>query len=69
MKHSATLGLRIKLNVLTENLKYIDAGKKILIISSPEASAIKKLKPDIVIFTGLKTGIQTIESQQYLPQI
>jgi competence protein ComEC len=67
MKHSATLGLRIKSNALNKNLIYTDAGKKILIIRSMDENTIQKYKPDIVVLTTLKSGINTYQKQEYLP--
>jgi competence protein ComEC len=66
MKHSSTLGLKIKSNVLNKNLNYIDAGKKILILNSFDERVIQRYKPDIVILTGMKSGINVYSNQEYL---
>jgi len=67
MKHSSTLGLKVKSNVLKSNNNYIDAGKKILITRSFNESTIQRYKPDIVILTGLKSGFDTYSKRNYLP--
>lgn len=67
MKHSSTLGLHVKSNVLNSNLNFIDAGKKILIIRSFDESTIQRYKPDIVILTGLKSGFDSFSKAKYLP--
>lgn len=67
MKHSATLGLHIKHNVLNKKINYTDAGEKILIIRSLDERTIQKFKPDIVILTDLKSGINAYSNQEYLP--
>jgi competence protein ComEC len=55
LRHSATLGLKLK-SIIPEDKTYcIAAGeKKILICRSPEKKEILKFMPDIVIITGIK---------------
>ena len=63
LRHCATLGLKLKINVLGNKSYYIRAGKKcILICNSPVKKAIDKISPDIVILTALKPDIDN-----YLP--
>jgi competence protein ComEC len=58
IRHSATLGLHIRANTLRNKYYCIKTGeKKVLICSSPDNHIIENLKPDIVIFTGLKPQI------------
>jgi len=68
LKHSSTLGLRIKLNVLNENLYYINAGKKILILNSYYTKLINEYPSDIVILTSSKPGSVTYSTQSYIPK-
>lgn len=67
LRHCATLGLRIKANVLNGNLNYIDAGSKILISKTYDQNTIKKFKPEIIIITGLKSELDAISESNYLP--
>lgn len=55
IKHSSTLGLKIKQNNLTNESYCIQAGlKRIAICKSPDNTVFKKFKPDIVVLTGSK---------------
>jgi hypothetical protein len=58
IRHSATLGLKIKSTCLKNGNYCIRAGeKKILICSSPDNQILECFKPDIVIFTGQRPFI------------
>ncbi len=58
LKHCATLGLKLKNNILSNKGYCIKAGeKKILICSELSQSIINNYMPDILILTGLKPGI------------
>jgi competence protein ComEC len=57
-RHSATLGLKIKLNILKSNLQCIETdGKKILITSFLNNKLLQNYHPDIVILTGVKPEV------------
>jgi hypothetical protein len=58
-RHSATLGLKIKLNVLKTDWRCIEtAGKKILITGFLNNKLLQNYRPDIVILTGAKPRIE-----------
>ena len=58
IRHSATLGLKIKSTCLKNGNYCIRAGeKKILICSTPDNQILQCFKPDIVIFTGQRPFI------------
>ena len=57
-RHSATLGLKIKLNVLKTNFRCIEADrKKILITGFLSNELIQNYLPDIVILTGIRPKV------------
>ena len=58
-RHSATLGLKIKLNVLKTDWRCIEtAGKKILITGFLNNKLLQNYRPDIVILTGAKPRVE-----------
>ncbi|MEI6049301.1 MAG: ComEC/Rec2 family competence protein [Bacteroidota bacterium] len=58
-RHCSTLGVKIKTNILKNNMYCIRAGeKKILICNSLYNSTLQNFVPDIVILTGLKPEIE-----------
>jgi competence protein ComEC len=58
IRHSATLGLKIKVNTLNDKFNLIRAGEKnILICNSLNNKILVNLNPDMVILTGLKPQI------------
>jgi competence protein ComEC len=58
IRHSATFGLTIKTNGLKNRFYCVRAGENnILICSSQDNHLLESLKPNIVVFTGLKPKI------------
>jgi competence protein ComEC len=68
LKHISTLGLKPKLNVMNENLCFINAGKKILILNSTSTKILPKYHSDIVIVKSFKPGFITYSNPEYCPQ-
>jgi hypothetical protein len=58
-RHCSTLGLKIKTNILRNNMNCIRAGEKnILICNSLNKNILRNFVPDIVILTGLHPEIE-----------
>ncbi len=67
-RHSSVLGLRIKMNILNEDLKYLQAGQnKILVCNSLNQYAGLRIKPEIVILTGNRNNEKNL-SDEHLPE-
>jgi competence protein ComEC len=68
LKHRSSLGLKIKLNVLKEDLYLINAGKKILVINSGYIKSFHEYPADIVILTSSKPEFITPAQQEAKPK-
>jgi competence protein ComEC len=68
LKHSSTLGLRIRTNILQEKTYSIDAGKKILISNSLNNGLLQRYKPEIILLTGPKPdlGLNSLQADFHL---
>jgi competence protein ComEC len=70
LRHSASLGLRIKPTRLENNYYSIRAGtKKILIANTLTRNTVKKYLPDIVILTGSRPDIENNTAFGHPPEI
>lgn len=70
IRHSATLGLKVQTNLLSNRLCCIRAGeKKILISNSLDRVILQTYNPDIVILTGSKPVIENDPDLSKLPGI
>ena len=53
LRHCATLGLKLKVNLLTKNMNVIRAGQKTIMLSNTLSDkALNIFNPDIIILTG-----------------
>jgi competence protein ComEC len=69
-RHCATLGLRVKSNILLNDNYCIRAGKKaILITNSLNKKIIGNFRPDIVILTGSSPEIENNINFRHAPDI
>ena len=51
-RHSSTMGLIVRMNMLNEDINYLQAGHKNILICNSINQYTGKMKPDVVILTG-----------------
>jgi hypothetical protein len=70
IRHSTTLGLKIRMNRIKNSMYFIRVGNKTVLISDFADKNIQyKLKPDIVVLKGIQTGFERGISDDYLPEV